>query len=621
MKFLLINTNAAVKKIFSIAARKAAIQLDTIGSISNISLQEDYNCIFIDDGVLDTGNFQNFKNKMITTKFCLILSKDKAVVSGFDSYIRKPFLPTDIYDVLKKEKYNEINFSSYDNDNINNQQEIIQENINIDDKLPATDVSDININSINQNINNIDLSEFQDTDDEFLSGIKDNTPISLDDMDLDLENADEIKIANQNTNDDINLNNFNANDNMADTITDNDEISFTYGDEESQNNIDDIGIKDTDDTIPLDTTFDLVEQEVSESPTESSDIDSIQNSYNINNNADSNDNEIDFSSIFALQDEFLQSQKLSQPKGLVGGDIYTKKESIKTTQNKQTQSNQNQTAQTQPTYTINPAQTQIVQQPQEAPKNTQTQIESTQVQNTQSFSDFKELENMDFDEIQTTQSQQSQDADILNFGIQDNSFDDFDDNQEILINQNNININDLSDEELDNLDDDTLLKLQEESLNNDNEFSQDFDSFNQKEIEPQILDKDDINELTEILEETNPIQNNLKIQNNELSSLTQEALSEVLDETNSDKIDDDFSFDNLNDDFIQDPQIQPSQPTQNLNTIQDNPTNTHINIGDSSNNLNVDLSEIIKSLPIDKLRELLSGVQITINITFPNKKQ
>lgn len=618
MKFLLINTNAAVKKIFSIAARKAAIQLDTIGSISNISLQEDYNCIFIDDGVLDTGNFQNFKNKMITTKFCLILSKDKAVVSGFDSYIRKPFLPTDIYDVLKKEKYNEINFSSYDNDDINNQQEIIQENINIDDELPATDVSDININSINQSINNIDLSEFQDTDDEFLSGIKDNTPISLDDMDLDLENTDEIKTTNQNTSDDINLNNFNTNDNMADTINDNDEISFTY-DDESQNNIDNISIKDTDDTIPLDTTFDLVEQEVSESPTESQDtqdMDSVQNSYNINNNADSNDNEIDFSSIFALQDEFLQSQKLSQPKGLVGGDIYTKKESTKTTQNKQTQSNQNQTAQT---HTINPAQTQPAQQPQEAPKNTQTQVESTQVQNTQSFSDFKELENMDFDEIKTTQSQ---DADILDFDIQDNSFDDFDDNQEILINQNNININDLSDEELDNLDDDTLLKLQEESLNNDNEFSQDFDDFNQKEIEPQILDKNDINELTEILEETNPIQNNLKIQNNELSSLTQEALSEVLDETNnSDKIDDDFSFDNLNDDFIQDPQMEQSQPTQNLNTIQNNPTNTHINIGDSSNNLNVDLSEIIKSLPIDKLRELLSGVQITINITFPNKKQ
>lgn len=617
MKFLLINTNAAVKKIFSIAARKAAIQLDTIGSISNISLQEDYNCIFIDDGVLDTGNFQNFKNKMITTKFCLILSKDKAVVSGFDSYIRKPFLPTDIYDVLKKEKYNEINFSSYDNDDINNQQEIIQENINIDDELPATDVSDININSINQNINDIDLSEFQDTDDEFLSGIKDNTPISLDDMDLDLENTDEIKTANQNTSDDINLNNFNANDNMADTINDNDEISFTY-DDESQNNIDidNISIKDADDTIPLDTTFDLVEQEVSDTQDnqDTQDMDSVQNSYNINNNADSNDNEIDFSSIFALQDEFLQSQKLSQPKGLVGGDIYTKKESTKITQNKQTQSNQNQ-----PTHTINPTQTQPAQQPQEAPKNTQTQIESTQVQNTQSFSDFKELENMDFDEIQTTQSQQSQDADILGFGIQDNSFDD---NQEILINQNNININDLSDEELDNLDDDTLLKLQEESLNNDNEFSQDFDGFNQKEIEPQILDKDDINELTEILEETNPIQNNLKIQNNELSSLTQEALSEVLDETsNSDKIDDDFSFDNLNDDFIQDPQIQPSQPTQNLNTIRDNPTNTQINIGDSSNNLNVDLSEIIKSLPIDKLRELLSGVQITINITFPNKKQ
>lgn len=32
-----------------------------------------------------------------------------------------------------------------------------------------------------------------------------------------------------------------------------------------------------------------------------------------------------------------------------------------------------------------------------------------------------------------------------------------------------------------------------------------------------------------------------------------------------------------------------------------------------------DIAEIIKAFPVDKLRELLSGAQITINITFPSK--
>ena len=91
MKFLLVNTNSAVKKIFIIAARKADISLDFITSINEISIQEDYSCIFIDDGVLNTGDFASIKNKMIDTKFCLIISKDSEIVDGFDEYIRKPF--------------------------------------------------------------------------------------------------------------------------------------------------------------------------------------------------------------------------------------------------------------------------------------------------------------------------------------------------------------------------------------------------------------------------------------------------------------------------------------------------------------------------------------------------
>ena len=154
MQFLLVNTNSAVRKIFNITAKKAGIELDVVDSIEKIPLDKDYGCIFVDDGVLKTGDIGNFKSKMITTKFCIILSKDSPLVSGFDSYIRKPFLPTDIYDVLKKEKYNEMNNVADDGD----KGEDLGES--------GASEGEINANS------DIDLSEFSDSEDEFLSGAK-----------------------------------------------------------------------------------------------------------------------------------------------------------------------------------------------------------------------------------------------------------------------------------------------------------------------------------------------------------------------------------------------------------------------------------------------------------------
>ena len=91
MRFLLVNENSAVKKIFNITAKKAGIELDIVENISDIPLDKDYGCIFVDDEVLKTGNVGDFKSKMITTKFCIILSKNSPLIGGFESYIRNPY--------------------------------------------------------------------------------------------------------------------------------------------------------------------------------------------------------------------------------------------------------------------------------------------------------------------------------------------------------------------------------------------------------------------------------------------------------------------------------------------------------------------------------------------------
>ena len=345
MRFLLVNTNNAVRKIFNITAKKAAIQLDAVGSISQIPLKEDYNCIFIDDGVLNTGDISKFKNKMITTKFCIILSKDSPLVGGFDSYIRKPFLPTDIYEVMKKEKSNDmsISSSSYSAD----------EGASVDTGVNA----------------NIDLNEFSDSEDEFLSGIKDSgqeinfdldIPPARDDLgvdsaksdfeipatggfvdndfrDIDLDSSAESSAQNAESNAESNEN------------TDDFEINFTLDDSElsggdtKSSDSAELDIKATQD-IDLDTKADIsLDSTPKTTPkTAPKKVDILEEAEaQINNikaladkggnffNSSNDTHDIDFSAVMALQDELLKEEESKNKKKLIGGDISRKKEPTK----------------------------------------------------------------------------------------------------------------------------------------------------------------------------------------------------------------------------------------------------------------------------------------------------
>lgn len=205
------------------------------------------------------------------------------------------------------------------------------------------------------------------------------------------------------------------------------------------------------------------------------------------------------------------------------------------------------------------------------------------------------------------------------------------------------NINDLSKNELENLDDEAILLLQEKSLQEPKKPTKP-----NKEA-PKVLDKQQIDDITNILEGTQkpkstpnqstqkPQKPTVEISNNEFDSLTQEALSEVLGEESLD-------FESSAD-FISTPNNAPSnlnpvpkatnpsvnqsanidanssQSVPNIGTeipTLDEPTlPKQINLSDGS----LDIAELLQTFPIDKLRELLSGVQITVNITFPTKKQ
>lgn len=601
MKFLLVNTNAAVKKIFSIAARKASILLDFANSIQEISIQEDYTCIFIDDGVLNTGNFQSIKNKMITTKFCLIMSKDSDVVPGFDNYIKKPFLPTDIYAVLKQEKRSDMSFSSFEAEM---QDDSILGDSNINNGIKNIDLLDEVDNSgiasdVNSNINNIDLSEFSDNDDEFLSGTKDSTSINY-------QNNEEVKFTYEDSDNSINLvdsindssfnildesNSFDSNDNSNSTQ---DSIEFNstniFGDSNDfLDSGDNLGQDIVDNTIVDDNSDHSIE---------------LEPQPNISNNASVDD--IDFSSIFALQDEFLKNQNKDKPKGIIGGDIYTKKDSTSQTQSHSGQPLNDITNDDLLQHKINENNENISINHIDSSSETDrvNKFDELDENDDFGFDDDLNLLDEDFRSQQLEENKSSDDSHFVD------SNDDFD-------------VDNLSDEELDSLDDEALLKLQEEPQ----------EDIKHTAAEPKILNKSDIEEVATILEDTQNMGLNntlntseFKMENNELDSLTQEALSEAIDETN---MDNDFNFDDdlssLDSQLLTDT-IEPIPAAMDKQEIlTKNPVDVHSDSNSAAPNIlsnpNLDLTEIIKSFPVDKLRELLSGVQITINITFPTKKQ
>lgn len=705
MKFLLVNANPAVRKIFNITAKKANISLDVVSSISDIPLKEDYNCIFIDDGVLNTGDFEHFKNKMITTKFCLILSKDNPLKSGFDSYIRKPFLPTDIYEVLRKEKYSDISLSSNSYEDIQNNKYDLELNLNTSDNF------DINANK------DIDLTAFSDNDDEFLSGIKDDFPATNNLA----QNLDEIPTNEDSVNENNSIDLPSPNSLDIDLL---DEISPDTNQVENIENNKTM-IVNTEDIIMQDKDSMFLQEDIK-------DTDQPQQK-----NKTSQD-DIDFDSIFAIQDKFLETEEKNKKKSIIGGDIYKKKEP-QTIQSQQENST---------TVDFNNISDDF--ELEEMDKNVNN-MKSSSTNDKFSTNSLQEMED-DFDisdnldeleqldntknvsNIMTNDNQQPSqpsgnildNIDINNLNIKEDSKSNqtnskVTDNDFLLNNWNDLDsqaiqpkeedlrrynmlglplnedgnvkdINDLSDDELENLDDEALLLLQEQSLDNlnnnslnaesanlsqykaneyeiDNSFAMDemqdfqnnisqtqFDTNN----EPKILNKEDITELTNILEDANQVENNgFMIQSDDFSSLTQEALSEALREenmaNNADYNDADFNTINLTQDstFNEDSNFNQADLSQTNfspsfktnDDIQFNPMqvesnnfqnqmqggtnlaqmtvqepNTQINVGNSQSNVNLDLTEIIKTFPIDKLRELLSGVQITINITFPTKK-
>ena len=131
MQILFINTNPIVQKLIEVTAAKANVRLITVREPSEIGDIAKYDYIIADDGCYSIDK-SKYKQLLKNRRACLIYSKE--MYSGFSEYIKKPFIPTHILNIIIEEiakSKKEHNFESIE-------EEVVPEDMSVDSVLQAT---------------------------------------------------------------------------------------------------------------------------------------------------------------------------------------------------------------------------------------------------------------------------------------------------------------------------------------------------------------------------------------------------------------------------------------------------------------------------------------------------
>jgi hypothetical protein len=189
MKVLLINQNATIDRLVTLSTGKLLFELTKSASLAE-SAPGEYDFVIIDSDVFEEDAFAGFKGECGEATFLMILSKGFTKPSGFDVFIEKPFLPTELVDILSTTRSTASSFAAP------KYEESFSPSIDDDDGIPSLDDLDLVDESTPDTL---DLGEMMTLDDAQLAepsfndseeivlddlGVFDEDEIKLDDMDL-----------------------------------------------------------------------------------------------------------------------------------------------------------------------------------------------------------------------------------------------------------------------------------------------------------------------------------------------------------------------------------------------------------------------------------------------------
>ncbi len=100
MKILLLNTNPVVTKLVTLSAQKSGDIVDIAEDIDDPRLDSAYDLLIVDDSLYTKELMQDIASKINYIRSLYVHSRDSEVSSEFDSFIKKPFLPTELVDLF-----------------------------------------------------------------------------------------------------------------------------------------------------------------------------------------------------------------------------------------------------------------------------------------------------------------------------------------------------------------------------------------------------------------------------------------------------------------------------------------------------------------------------------------
>jgi len=99
VNILLINSNPVVSRLFALCMRNTPIELDEAENIDNIEKDKRYDLLFVDDASGDESIKSFMENADIGKKVYIAYEPEN--VSDFDLVLKKPFLPSQILNIIE----------------------------------------------------------------------------------------------------------------------------------------------------------------------------------------------------------------------------------------------------------------------------------------------------------------------------------------------------------------------------------------------------------------------------------------------------------------------------------------------------------------------------------------
>ncbi|MDR2152110.1 MAG: hypothetical protein LBO72_04760 [Helicobacteraceae bacterium] len=97
MKILLINENATVEKLVRLSAQRIGLEL-LAATIATDAIAGEYTWVLVDNDSLGGASVESLREKYPNAKLGLLYPKNGQRAEGYDLYIEKPFLPTELID-------------------------------------------------------------------------------------------------------------------------------------------------------------------------------------------------------------------------------------------------------------------------------------------------------------------------------------------------------------------------------------------------------------------------------------------------------------------------------------------------------------------------------------------